>query len=159
MGKRSRVTISFDPRVTDVVYLHAEGTEYGFEVCTLHDASRAYSGRTCLEADLDRERMGAGIRDAETRDVTTSINVDKRLEARVASAKARKPEDRHVPKSHRVADIRENRKAEKTRTKTEQGDAFRPAQAELPERGQILPFARLAPDDFSESRLTDFMGD
>lgn len=164
MGSRVRVTISIDPRVTDTVYLHNEDAPSGYEVCTLHEASRAYAGRTCVEADLDRQLMGAARRDAETRDVTRDINVNRRLEARIAAARARKPADEHVPKSHKLRDIRANRRAEKNQTKIDHGAAFRPEPAEPASQGpasqgQVLPFVRPPAEDFSESSLSDFTGE
>lgn len=139
MGRHPRVTISFDPRTTDAVYLHDDDAPHGFEVCEIHDASRAYAGRTCVEADQDRQLMTAARRDAETRDVTRDINVAKRMQERVAEARAAKPSDAHVPKTHKTRGIRENRAEEKARTKIEQGEAFRPAKAPPSPVGRVVP--------------------
>lgn len=161
MGERSKVKISFDPRVTDAVYLHVDDAASGFEVCTLHARSRAYAGQTALEADQDHHLMNAARRDAETEDVTRKINVARRLEARIEVAEASKPDERHVAKSQRLKDIRGNRRAEKERTKAEHGDAFRPGKAEPRDlsHGSVLPFVSPTVEDFSESSLTDFMDD
>lgn len=158
MGRSSKVTISFDPRTTDAVYFHVEDAEHGFEVCTLHEASRAYAGRTCVEADFDRQIMVDAWRDAETKDVTRKINVAKRLEARIADAEARKATDVR-PKSHRIRDIRENRRDEKRKTQADQAAAFRPDGPTRGKTGEVVPFRRHASEDLSESSLNDFMGD
>lgn len=158
MGQSEKVTISFDPRVSDTVYLHVPGAEHGFEVCELHPNSRAYAGRTCVEAHQDWQLMGAARRDAETAEATRSINTSRRLEKRVKDAKARKGPDPDTPRSHQVGGIRANRRAEKERTKRSEGEAFRP-RAAVGMEGKVIAFPSPALDDFSETNLSDFMGD
>lgn len=158
MGQGKSVTISFDPRVTDVVYLHSADAEHGFEACELHEKSRAYANRTGFEADQDRQCASVARRDAQTADVTRSINVSRRLEERVAMAAARKVADPDTPKSHKVRDIRDNRRSEKTRTKSVEGAAFRPSPDPKPETATVIPFPGTAADDFAESGLSDFIG-
>ena len=75
-SKPFKVRISFDPRHAGSVYLHMEGTEFGYEVCRLNGArSRAFADpfnepsfwdidleefdRKCMLADA-REREGLG---------------------------------------------------------------------------------------------------
>lgn len=159
MGEGEKVTISFDPRVTDAVYLHMPDAEHGFEVCTLHDNSRAYAGRTCVEADQERQLMESARRDAGTPEATRSINVKGRMEKRVKEARARKGPDPDTPRSQQLGGIRENRRAEKERTKRSEGEAFRPRAAVPAEPGKVIAFPAPALDDFSETNLSDFMGE
>lgn len=160
MGESGTVTISFDPRVVDAVYLHVPEAEHGFEVCELHLASRAYAGLTCVEADQDRQLVAAAKRDAGTADATRKVNVNDRMQRRVEAAEAKKVPDPHTTLKEKVGSIRENRRAEKERTRAEHGEAFRPAPA--PERSEaevILLRPPVAVDDLSESKLNDFLGD
>jgi hypothetical protein len=157
LGRRQKVTISFDPRVTDAVYLHVPKAEHGFEVCGLHERSRAYADRTCVEADQDYRLMNAANRDANTSEVTRSINVQARLNQRVKAAKARKVPDPDTPKSRKTAGIGQNRRAEKEQTKREHGEAFRPAPN--PAANGAPKQQSAASTNFSEHGLAYYMED
>lgn len=159
IGKSQSVTISYDPRITDAVYLHNPSAPNGFEVCSLHQNSRAFAGRTSVEADLERQLATAAWNDAQTSDNTSEINAAERMKARIATAKARQTPDSDMPKSHRTKGIRENRRSEKDVTKQLHGDAFRLGKVENPELGNVVTLRPPVSEDYAESTLADFIQD
>lgn len=161
-GARERVTISYDPRVTDVVYLHDPDAPNGYVVCTLHERSRAYADRTTAEADQEHRLVEIARRNAATRETVKAVNLDERIEGKVKKAKARKGRGAETSKAQRLHGIKQNRREEKQRTKDEHGERFRPEPRVVP--GPEAPSAqviRLNPpvEDYSETGLDDFKED
>jgi hypothetical protein len=157
MGQTQQVVVSFDPRIADAVYLHTDEEPCGFEACGFHPNSRAYEGRTCVEADQDFQLLQSARRDRRGSDATRAINTAERMKKRVRDAKALRAPDREISKSEQTKGIRENRRSEKEVTKQLHGESFRPARPDRASSGIVVPIRQPTPDDYAESTLADFM--
>lgn len=109
-----RARISFDPRDTDVVYLHMEGTPFGYEVCRINRArSRLYEGMSFWEAALEAWDCADALADGTARELASSINVTERVRGLAKAALTRRADDEGLSRAEQARMIRDNRAIER----------------------------------------------
>ncbi|HEX8239714.1 MAG TPA: Mu transposase C-terminal domain-containing protein [Allosphingosinicella sp.] len=128
-GRRKRfdVRISYDPRDANVVYLHMEGTLFGYEVCRINEAiSRAYEGVSFWEIDAeewDRKHTHALLR---TKELTSSIQTTDRMSRVVDAAKERQGRPERETAGERLKQLRANKAVEREMQRAEDSFLFAP---------------------------------
>lgn len=147
-----KVAISYEPRLMDTIWLRDPKGQEPFEPCGLTNPSEPYRGRTLWEIDQlrkedrrQREKRAPAQRQAR-------INRNTEVDAIVAAAKAKQPEDTRS-KAERLRDIRGSRAEERSaRRPTEAFDL----RADLAERSaDVLPFGEVKPPARGEYDLPD----
>jgi hypothetical protein len=148
--KSFKVRISYDPRDADAVYLHMEGTRFGFETCRINPArSRAYEGMSYWEIDAEEWARKNEFANHRTGQLTSSVQTTERICSIVDAAKERQ---RSVPKDRagqRLEELRANKAVERELQRSDDAFFFAPEQAPQPESGDLPPaFAVEANEDF-----------
>ena len=144
--KTFRVTISHDPRDTDFVYLHMEGTPFGYEVCSINGArSRAYVGMSSWEVDREEVDRKEALAKGVTRELSSSINKNERTKRIIADATERTGSSEGLSRAEQIRGIKENREAERRLQQAEDSAAFAPEPFLL--RPPAAPTSPAAPDE------------
>ncbi|QIL19764.1 Mu transposase C-terminal domain-containing protein [Thermomonas sp. HDW16] len=123
---RWRVTVSYDPRDVDTIYLHTPGSRMGFSVCTLTDRSRADQHLSSWEIDQIDQRDKHGQANRRTDAILAKADTDAANEEVIEQAKQRRGKPSQASAASQTNRIRENRAKEKAANR--EGEAFRPGQ-------------------------------
>jgi hypothetical protein len=125
--KRFKVRISYDPRDANAVYLHMEGTRFGYEVCRINEAiSRAYCDVSFWEVDAeewDRKNTHALLR---TKELTSSIQTTHHTSRIVDAAKERQGRPERETAGQRLKHLRVNKALEREMQRSEDSFLFAP---------------------------------
>lgn len=148
---RNGLKASYDPRLMDHIYLHQEGA-LNYVVCELTERSRGVRGLSDVEIQQIRheEKMAASKR--QTKHKLAGAKTTDSINAIVALAQGMRPDMDHMTKAQRVADIRDNRAAEKQDIR--RTEAFRPegsAPTGTPSEGaKVIDFPSPTPEEEDE---------
>lgn len=157
-----KVTISYDPRDLNRVYLHVTGQALPFEVCTLTDRSRAYRDASLCEVDQQDKLTKHQRANRSEPQSLASMDADAAIEAIVRSARAKQGVPSQASAAAQTRDIRPNRASEKTMNR--QVEAFhleRPSEAEARPTAAILPFNKPVPsatDEYAAPSIDEILG-
>jgi len=161
---RWKVTVSYDPRDMDAIYLHLLGAKMNFEVCALTDRSRADRHLSLWEIDQVDQRDKHRQADARTDALLAAANTDAANEQVIKDAIERRGEPSKASAASRTSNIRGNRAEEKQANRAT--ETFRPGQdASGPNRpsAEVVQFPGKAPPagktDYSLPSLDEILGD
>lgn len=117
-AKPFTVRVSFDPRHAGSVYLHMDGTEFGFELCVAnHDRSRVFADPanepSFWDADLEEFDRKDGLAEAKQRELRSGIELTAGVTGVVANALTRQDGVQDLTREEQVKGIRDNRRAER----------------------------------------------
>jgi hypothetical protein len=156
-----KVWISYDPRDSDVVYLHTPDQHPGYDICNLTSRSRDSRNASLQEvgAQLAQEQTTSAARKMAQQN--SLVEVIAGMEKVVQRAAARKTPSR-ASDAERVRGIRPNRAVEKSANRTLEAGEFRLQGTAPPldeDVGQVLPFAGRAAlaneDDYAGPSIAD----
>lgn len=156
---RSKVTVSYDLRDLDNLYLHDTSDPSRFDVLNRTQRSRAYehqSGWDIMQAEFSSKQRSS---ERAPRQQTADIELAANTEAIVKEARAMKPSTKGQSARSRTSAIRENRAAEQSVNR--QAEAFRLGDAAKPpiatSVNNVVPFPISEEDDFSEPDITQIL--
>lgn len=158
-----KVRISFDPRYAGSVYLHLEGTEFGYELCSLNQArSRAYADPedepSFGDIDLEEHERKDMLADAAERELGSKIAMIDGVKMIVSNALERKSDLPRLSAAEQTADIRDHRRAERSVTQAIDAAMFAPERpAPWPTTPAHIDAAEEAPN--YDVDISDIAGD
>lgn len=123
---RWQVTVSYDPRDVDTIYLHTPRTRMGFSVCTFTDRSRADRHLSTWEIDQIDQRDKHGQANRRTDTILAKADTDAANEEVIEKARQRRGKSSDASAASQTNSIRENRAKEKEVNR--EGETFRPGQ-------------------------------
>ena len=132
------MTVSYDPRDLDTIYLHTPGARMGFSVCTLTDRSRADRHLSTWEIDQIEQRDKHGQANRRTGAILAKADTDAANEEVIKQAKQRQGKPSQASAASRTGGIRANRAKEKATNR--EGETFRPG---VPPEGSEKPSAKV----------------
>jgi hypothetical protein len=150
---RQRVSISYDPRCLDDIYLHAPDSEQGFIVCHMTDRSRVDRGMSSWEIgqrqffEKDQAANRAPSQQFKQADLAAKI------ESTVSEAISTQPLTTASDRA-RTKDIRSNRAEEKLANR--QTEVFRLGDRTPPKVADVIPLRPKS--DYSEPDITEILG-
>jgi hypothetical protein len=151
-GRRHRfkVRISYDPRDADWVYLHMEGTKFGYEVCHINgERSRAYKGVSFWEVDAEEWDRKNGFALLQTDELTGSVQTTDRIVRKVEEAKARQGSPVRESAAQRLKQLRVNKAAERELQRAGDAALFAPERpSPPPQRVLSAPMPTEADEDY-----------
>ena len=116
---RYSVSISYDPRDMQTIYVWDKDGS-GPYTCTLLDWEQRFVEKSLEEVEFEQLKQDFQIRQHEREEKESLINLNKRIDAIVEAAERLTGSSAGKTKSERLADIRENRKAEKEAIRQEE---------------------------------------
>lgn len=152
------VTVSYDPRLMDHIYLHEENAgRIRFIPCALTSRSRAYQDRTLWEIDQSREDEKRGNALARPGQLGARVNLADAIQDIVGEAETMRPEV-DASNRQRVSGIRGNRREE--RRENQNREAFRFTAPPPPDGGTVVPFTPNPPaeeQDYALPSIVDIL--
>lgn len=155
-----KVTVSFDPRNLDEIYLHDPVASMQFQICQLTERSRAHRQISVWELGQlqDTEKQISAKR--QPRQQLAAADLSASIEGIVSGAVKQKGEPSTESAAKRTKSIRLNRTDEKqfnrgVETFRFKSDTMSPAAGKS---ADILPFPSAVPDDYSEPDITEILG-
>jgi hypothetical protein len=117
-AKPFKVRVSFDPRRAGTVYLHLDGTEFGFEVCTASPTrSRAITDQarepSFWDVDLEEFDRKEALAEAKGRELRSGIELTAGVKAIAADALERRESVQDLSRAEQTRGIRSNRQVER----------------------------------------------
>lgn len=147
--KRFRVRISYDPRDANQVYLHMEGTPFGYELCRINEArSRAYEGASFWEVDAEEWDRRQTLAVHRTPELTSSVQTTDRMVRRVEVAKGRQDGPARETAGERLKQLRANKTVERELQRAEDSFLFAPERQPEEARGALPPPEANDDDDY-----------
>jgi hypothetical protein len=120
------VKISYDPRDANVVYLHLDGTEFGYEVCSINRArSRAYEDMCFWEVDKEEDDRLEVLAEAVPRELASSIT-NREWTRRIMESAVERTGKSSESRTEQIRGIVENRAAERRLQQAEDAKVFAP---------------------------------
>ncbi len=111
-GQSMKVLVAYDPHCADTIYFRPDGKYDKFIPFELTERSRAFRGLTFWDVwRIQEEQAKTGARSKLTK-LKGELTRDKKIEEIVEEARSKNKDMSHLPKSHRTANIRENKKNE-----------------------------------------------
>jgi hypothetical protein len=125
-----RILVSWDPRLSDLLYAHDEKHADKYDVCTLTDRSRAWRGLSDVEILLAQATAKHGLAERSEDQALAAAELTDQITGIVERAKKRQPPFSPDEDRHRVGRIREGRAIEQVALRKENafrlGDAVQP---------------------------------
>lgn len=149
--KSFKVKISYDLRDANAVYLHMDGTEFGYEVCSINRArSRAYEGMSFWEVDQEEDDRLEVLAEEVPHELGASITTNELTRRIMESAVERTPKS---SESHaaQIRGIVENRAEERRLQQAEDAAVFAPEPLLLRPAAPPAPADGAGDDDYSIS--------
>ena len=109
---RYSVEVSYDPRDMSSIYVWDKSGENSY-ICSLVDWEQRFWGKTQEEVAYELDKQDRQAAAAEQAELESEINLDRMIESVVAEAEEASSSTKGIPKTQRIAGIRENRKEEK----------------------------------------------
>ena len=116
---RYSVSVSYDPRDMQTIYVWDKDGS-GPYACTLLDWEQRFAEKSLEEVEYEQLKQDFQVRQHEREEKESLINLNKRIDAIVEEAEKLTGSSNGRTKSERLADIRENRKAEKEAIRQEE---------------------------------------
>lgn len=139
-GRPSSVAVSYDPRLTDRIYILPDGNPTNHWVCELSDRSRRYRGMNFWEVWRKQKVERATQAKAKANADSSEADLDAIIEQIAREAAAKKPKVIGESKAARIRNIRENRAAEKDLERA--ATAFVPAKTAKVEKANVVPIRK-----------------
>ena len=155
-----KVTVSFDPRNLDEIYLHDNVAPMQFQICQLTERSRAHRKISVWELGQlqDTEKQISAKR--QPRQQLAGADLSASIEGIVSGAVKQKGEPSTESSAKRTRNIRVNRADEKQLNRGVETFRFKadPSSPASGKSADILQFPTAAPDDYSEPDITEILG-
>jgi len=155
-----KVTVSFDPRNLDEIYLHNPVAPMQFQVCQLTERSRAHRQISVWELGQLQETEKQISAKRQPRQQLAAADLSASIEGIVSGAVKQKGEPSTESAAKRTRNIRVNRADEKQFNRGVETFRFKadPMSPAAGKSADILPFPSAVPDDYSEPDITEILG-
>jgi hypothetical protein len=125
-GKSFKEKISYDPRDTNAVYLHMDGTEFGYEVCSINRArSRAYEDMSFWEVDQEEGDRLEVLAEEVPHELGSSITTNE-LTRRIMESAVERTGKSSQSRAEQIRGIIGNRAEERRLQQAEDAAVFAP---------------------------------
>lgn len=155
-----KVTVSFDPRNLDELYLHDPTVPMQFQVCHLTERSRAHRQMSVWELEQQQEAEKQISAKRKPRQQLAAADLSASIEGIVADAVKQKGQPSTESAAKRTGNIRTNRAAEKQANRNAETFRFgvEPLIFHASKSADILQFPTALPEDYSEPDITEILG-
>jgi hypothetical protein len=155
-----KVTVSYDPRNLDELYLHDPVAPMQFHICQLTERSRAHRQISVWELGQQQEIEKQISAKRQPRQQLAAADLSASIEGIVSGAVKQKGEPSTESAAKRTRNIRVNRAEEKQLNRG--AEIFRfdadPLRAAACKSADILQFPSVATDDYNEPDITEILG-
>jgi len=149
------ITVAYDPRVADYIYLCPSDNLKEYWVCDLTDRSRRFRGMSFWDMWLiSREERKTDAITKQKAILTRGALIEK-IEEIDKLAKSKKPALKGISNASRTKDIRKNKQDEKAFERQKLG--FRPIKPIQQEPAKVVSLKHNDSDDFSYPDMTDIL--
>jgi transposase InsO family protein len=139
-GRPSNVTVSYDPRRTDQIYILPDGNPTNYWTCDLSDRSRLYRGMNFWEVWRKQRIARSTQAKAKANADASEADLDAVIEQIAREAAAKKPKTIGESKAARTRNIRKNRAAEKEQERA--ATAFAPPKPADVKTDNVVPIRK-----------------
>lgn len=149
--KSFKVKISYDPRDANAVYLHMDGTEFGYELCSINRTrSRAYENMCFWEVDKEEDDRLEVLAEAVPHELASSIT-NREWTRRIMESAAERTGKSSESRAEQIRGIIENRAEEKRLQQAEDAAVFAPERLLLRPSAPPAPAVDAGDDDYGIS--------
>lgn len=150
-----KVTISYDPRHADVIYLHVPDAPLGFIRCNLTDRSRAYRSGSIWEAGQSFEDAKHVSANSRRNRIEANADLNKSIRNIVDGAIERADEQDSSSDRSKVRNIRANRAVE--RRENRKSEAFNLGYTGSSNKADVLNFPIQKKADYDSPDITEMI--
>jgi hypothetical protein len=154
------VTVSYDPRNLDELYLHDPVAPMQFQICQLTERSRSHRQISVWELGQQQEIEKQISAKRQPRQQLAAADLSASIEGVVSGAVKQKGEPSTESAAKRTRNIRVNRADEKQFNRGVETFRFEadPLSRAAGKSADILQFPSAVPDDYSEPDITEILG-
>ena len=155
-GRRpTGVTVAYDPRSADHIYLRPSNSLKDYWVCDLADRSRRFRGMTFWDVWLLSREERRSDTNAAAEALVERGNLLKQIESIVAQAEDASPVKTGMTTKDLGTQIRENKQQEKRQER--QKTAFKPDKAQQEKPAEVIPLRGEKQEDYAFPDLSDLI--
>ncbi|STE48086.1 Tn7-like transposition protein TnsB [Escherichia coli] len=155
-GRRpTGVTVAYDPRSADHIYLRPSNSLKDYWVCELADRSRRFRGMTFWDVWLLSREERRSDTNAAAEALVERGNLLKQIESIVAQAEDASPVNTGMTTKDLGTQIRENKQQEKRQER--QKTAFKPEKAQQEKPAEVIPLRGEKQEDYAFPDLSDLI--
>lgn len=154
-----KVTVSFDPRNLDEIYLHDPASPMQFQVCQLTERSRAHRQISVWELGQLQELEKQTSAKRQPRQQMAAADLTASIEGIVSDAVKQKGEPSNESAAKRTKNIRGNRADEKQVNRSAETFRFESGSSKQfgIKKADILQFPGAVQDDYNEPDITEIL--
>lgn len=149
------VTVAYDPRSADHIYLRPSNSLKDYWVCELADRSRRFRGMTFWDVWLLSREERRSDTNAAAEALVERGNLLKQIESIVAQAEDASPVNTGMTTKDLGTQIRENKQQEKRQER--QKTAFKPEKAQQEKPAEVIPLRGEKQEDYAFPDLSDLI--
>ena len=155
-GRRpTGVTVAYDPRSADHIYLRPSNSLKDYWVCELADRSRRFRGMTFWDVWLLSREERRSDTNAAAEALVERGNLLKQIESIVAQAEDASPVKTGMTTKDLGTQIRENKQQEKRQER--QKTAFKPEKEQQEKPAEVIPLRGEKQEDYAFPDLSDLI--
>ncbi len=155
-GRRPEtVTVAYDPRTADHIYLRPSNSLKEYWVCDLADRSRRFRGMSFWDVWLLSRAERRSDANATMVSMVEKGKLLEQIESIVAQAEEASPVKTGITKRDLGTQIRENKQQEKRRER--QKTAFRPEKVQQEEPAEVIPLQGEKQENYAFPDLSDLI--
>ena len=155
-GRRpTGVTVAYDPRSADHIYLRPSNSLKDYWVCDLADRSRRFRGMTFWDVWLLSREERRSDTNAAAEALVERGNLLKQIESIVAQAEDASPVNTGMTTKDLGTQIRENKQQEKRQER--QKTAFKPEKVQQEKPAEVIPLRGEKQEDYAFPDLSDLI--
>ncbi|WP_234935203.1 Mu transposase C-terminal domain-containing protein [Pseudomonas savastanoi] len=155
-GRRpTGVTVAYDPRSADHIYLRPSNSLKDYWVCDLADRSRRFRGMTFWDVWLLSREERRSDTNAAAQALVERGNLLKQIESIIALAEDASPVKTGMTKKDLGTQIRENKQQEKRQER--QKTAFKPEKIQQEKPAEVIPLRGEKQEDYAFPDLSDLI--
>lgn len=151
----SRVTVAYDPRSADHIYLRPSNSLKEYWVCELADRSRRFRGMTFWDVWLMSRKERRSDARAEAQAMVERGRLLEQIESIISQAEDASPVKNGITKKDLGTQIRENKQQEKRQERKR--TAFKPMKAKQTKPAEVIPLRGENQEDYSFPDLSDLI--
>lgn len=155
-GRRpTRVTVAYDPRSADHIYIRPSNNLKEYWVCDLADRSRRFKGMTFWDVWLLSRAERRSDANAAMEGLKEKGKLLEKIESIASQAEKASPAKKGLTKKDLGTQIRENKQQEKLHERSQA--AFKPAKVQQDKPADVVPLKGGKPDDYAYPDMSDLI--
>ncbi len=155
-GRRpARVTVAYDPRRADHIYIRPSNNLKEYWVCDLADRSRRFRGVTFWDVWLLSKAERSSDANAAIEGIKEKGKLLAKIESISSLAEQASSTKAGISKSDLGTQIRENKQQEKRHERHQ--TAFKPPKVRQEKAADVVPFNGIKPDDYAFPDMSDLI--